>query len=115
MTSYTLVESGPKTGGDFHAVHGIQLKNGDLISAGSGGQKGEKINVGTGRFAVVTVRGKWTAQLGEINRTSEANWVAESPDGSYVVAVGFIENEAGKPDQAVWKLDANTGKQIWMM
>ena len=89
MTSYTLVKSSAKTGGDAHYVHGIQLKNDDMIAAGSGGQNGEGFDLGTGRFALVSVRGKWTTQLGVKNKAAEANWVAESPDGSYVVAVGF--------------------------
>lgn len=124
--------SGEIKTGDFHAVHGMQAKSdGGLYAAGSGtvwGRDQDREGVIVKVMECPTQTKKysewgpnqegcnqyaWVAKFAIPGKKVEANWVAESPDGSYIIGVGFEENEEGMPDQAVWKLDAKTGALIW--
>jgi hypothetical protein len=112
LKEYAIDNSGPATGDDQHFVHGFESKDGAGVTAGSGF---ELRAGGKGRVALAIKQGQWRTQLGAKELTAEANWGAESPDGSYVIIGGFLENAAKSTDMVLWKLDSKTGKVLWEM
>lgn len=49
------------------------------------------------------------------NKVTKANWVAESPDGTYFAVAGIEEASDGFSRFALWKIDATTGAIVWKM
>ena len=127
--------------GDAHAVHGFVTKDGaGYIVCGKGNERGEtgasidgfvlRINpcpqqsdYGQHYLGVALNRAgndcrtnyKWVTRIGSLGRYDFTNWVAESPDGKYIIAVGATNVGVGTHHIArvVSKLDADTGTIIW--
>ena len=57
----------------------------------------------------------WAYRESNNNRDAKINFVAESPDGSYVIAVGIRQrtSNAQRYNGYVLKLNAATGQKIW--
>ena len=59
---------------------------------------------------------KWVTRIGSLNRYDFTSWVAESPDGSYIIAVGTTNIQVGgtrRLARVVTKLDSFSGAIIW--
>ena len=127
--------------GDAHAVHGLATKDGTgYVVCGKGNEDGEtgvstdgfvlRINPcpeqsdygqhylgvklsGTGNACKTNY--KWITRIGTIGRYDFTGWVAESPDGSYIIAVGATNVGTATKNIArvITKLDAATGTIIW--
>ena len=51
-----------------------------------------------------------------MDKVTKANWVAESPDGTYLIVVGIEEQDsAALSDMAIWKINAADGSIAWQM
>lgn len=51
-----------------------------------------------------------------MDKVTKANWVAESPDGTYFIVVGIEEQDsAAFSDMAIWKINAADGSIAWKM
>ena len=60
---------------------------------------------------------KWATKLGDAGgKIAKANWVAQSSDNNYFIAVG-IDQQAGaaKSQMAIWKVNAADGAVVWKM
>lgn len=135
MTHYNAVcgECNSDLGEDPHAVHGLQATDGGLLAAGfnvdtAGGFDAFIIKTKAGctsyddQFSWLTEDGtdcsgyEWVTKIGTANdgKVNKALWVAESPDGSYFVAVGMLENSSGGSDAFVSKIDTD-GTEVWTM
>jgi len=101
-------------GQDPHALHGLQAEDGSFVAVGNSIQNmsGDRTS-GTYGFIYKTqpncqpdsgnptvyygVDGQgeectnysWVSKFGDIGKITLANWVAESPDGSYYIMVGL--------------------------
>ena len=59
---------------------------------------------------------KWVTRIGAINRYDFTSWVAESPDGSYIIAVGTTNVGFGNKrylSRTITKIDSSSGRKIW--
>ena len=59
---------------------------------------------------------KWATRIGTIGKYDLTNWVAESPDGTYIVAVGTTNIGVGNKRylaRTVTKIDGGNGIIIW--
>ena len=129
--------------GDAHAVHGLVTSDGmGYIVCGKGDEQGDekrdssidgfvlRINpcpqqsdYGKHYLGVQLINPgndcrrnyKWITRIGTANRYDFTNWVAESPDGDYIIAVGATNVGADNHHIArtVTKLDSLTGEIIW--
>ena len=130
--------------GDAHPVHGLMTKDGTgYIVCGKGNEKGEE-GGGSGidgfvlrmnqcsqqsdygqHYLGVRLQNKgsdckrnykWVTRVGELNRYDFTAWVAESPDGSYVIAVGTTNVGVGNRRhlaRTITKIDSSSGRKIW--
>ena len=60
---------------------------------------------------------KWATKLGAAGgKIAKANWVVQSSDNNYFIAVG-IDQQAGaaKSQMAIWKVNAADGAVVWTM
>ena len=130
--------------GDAHPVHGLMTKDGSgYIVCGKGNELGEegggssidgfvlKMNTcnkqsdyGQHYLGVQLLNKgnncrrnyKWVTRIGAINRYDFTSWVAESPDGRYIIAVGTTNVGVGNKRilaRAVTKIDSSNGRIIW--
>ena len=130
-------ETSAYTAFDPHATHGVVLKDGGYVLVG----QGLTSETGTGKASAIVTRidlcsdlSKYDSALGvnlsgpgtncanqftwswkEPVTTKHASvvWVAESPDGSYILAVGVKQMTNSKHQRYVVKLNAQTGALIW--
>ena len=59
---------------------------------------------------------KWVTRIGAINQYDFTSWVAESPDGSYIIAVGTTNVGIGNKrylSRMITKIDSSSGQKIW--
>ena len=59
---------------------------------------------------------KWVTRIGALNRYDFTSWVAESPDGRYILAVGTTNIQVGgtrRLARVITKLDSSSGAIIW--
>merc|ERR1712179_756467 len=59
---------------------------------------------------------KWVTRIGALNRYDFTSWVAESPDGTYILAVGTTNIQVGgarRLARVITKLDSTSGAIIW--
>lgn len=141
LENYIIVQETEATGADPHAVHGIQANDGAFVAVGSGKQKGENFDNGTGVDGIV-IKGShgcthpnvysgyvasgaggtacqtyaWITKLSTTNKVTKTQWVAESPDFSYYAVAGIEENASEAFSRiALWKINANDGSVAWKM
>lgn len=127
-------------GVDPHAVHGTVASDGGYVAVGSG-LEGEEGEGGAPDSFIVKTKGgcsaaditadslypeltdggsgclgwDWITKYGASGKTDKANWVAESPDGSYFIVAGITEASSGKTDMNIAKILATNGEIIWEM
>ena len=60
---------------------------------------------------------KWATKLGETGeKTTKANWVAQSTDNNYFIVVGIdTQSGANMSQMAIWKINAADGAVVWKM
>ena len=59
---------------------------------------------------------KWITRIGTVGQYDFTSWVAESPDGSYIIAVGATNILVGSTRyiaRTVTKIDSSNGNIIW--
>jgi hypothetical protein len=57
----------------------------------------------------------WITRYGTSGKADKANWVAESPDGTYFIVAGITEASTGKSDMNIAKIAATDGEVLWEM
>ena len=55
----------------------------------------------------------WVVKYGASGKTDKANWVAESPDGTYFIVAGITEGSGGKSDMNIAKIAATSSQGDW--
>jgi hypothetical protein len=113
LQSYMGVWGNEELGFDLHAVHGIQAADGGYVAVGNSLESEES----DGLYAfVVKTKGDclpdetysvldgsgcnaldWAIRFGTDGKTDQVMWVAESPDGTYLIATGISEDSDGLP------------------
>lgn len=119
-------------GEDPHAVHGIQAADGGILAAGfvlDGKEGYDAFIIKTkgectydDRYNWLTKDGtgcdayEWVTKIGGSNdgKVNKALWLAESPDQSYFVAAGMLENSNGGADAFISKIGTD-GQDFWTM
>jgi len=127
-------------GVDPHAVHGTVASDGGYVAVGSG-LEGEEGDNGTPDSFIVKTKGgcsaaditedslypelteggsgcggyDWITKYGASGKVDKANWVAESPDGTYFIVAGITQASGGTSDMNIAKIAATDGEIIWEM
>ena len=140
LESFQVVFDWDALGFDPHAVHGTVASDGGYVAVGSG-LEGEEGNLGPADSFIVKTKGgcsaediaadsiypeltdggsgckgwDWVVKYGASGKTDKANWVAESPDGTYFIVAGITEGSGGKSDMNIAKIAATDGEIIWEM
>ena len=129
---YQAIWEGEALGYDPHAVMGLQASAGGYIAVGAGLESEE---AETALSFVLKTKGDctpdsaytiltsgesdctgldWVTKFGTSGKHHQAMWVAESPDASYLIAVG-IQEEDGFSKMHIVKLQASDGELVWEM
>jgi hypothetical protein len=132
LQSYSGVWESEEVGWDPHAVHGIQAADGGYVAVGmaleeeEGSESHDSFVVKTKgdcipdeTYSVLDGSGcnalDWTTRFGTEGKTDMAMWVAESPDGTYMIVTGISEASDGLPKMNIVKIDESDGSIMWEM
>ena len=123
-------------GWDPHAFHGTQAADGGYVAVGTALEQeleGEEI-IGSLDSFVVKTKGScipdetysvldgsgcnaldWATRFGTKGKVDQAMWVAESPDGTYLIVTGISESSDGLTKLNIVKILESDGSIIWEM
>ena len=118
-------------GWDPHAVHGIQAADGGYVAVGMALEAEESEMHDS---FIVKTKGNcfpdetysmldgsgcnaldWATRFGSKGKSDKAMWVAESPDGTYLIVTGISEGSDGLSQINVAKISESDGNIIWEM
>jgi hypothetical protein len=57
----------------------------------------------------------WVTKYGTADKSNKANWVTQSPDGSYFIVAGISSGSDGKSIMNVAKIQSSDGEIVWEM
>ena len=120
LQSYQGIWGDNGAGFDAHAVHGVQAADGGYYAVGNSMESEESEDIGAfvvktkgdceidETYAVLDGSGcnapDWVTKYGTAGKKQEALWVAESPDGSYLIVAGVLEASDGLSQINIVKL-----------
>lgn len=134
LDSYVGVWETADVGFDPHAVHGIEAKDGGIISVGMALEKEGSTSLDgfviktqgsctfDSKYTIMTPTGtgcsgkwEWVTKIGTSGKMDQSLWAAQSNDGTFIIVAGMKDNGSGKSTMVITKLLESDGSVVWTM